>query len=260
MASLKQVACIGRIPKVWRRLYLPKQRRHRSTLSKAEAQRRYLEIGSLAALEQIRLDSEALDEKAIAIGPFGRLDAEMVAARDHKTRGAITNLFGSQAAYQIATMDLVLDAGAWAEAVESPAPQDFATPDDWLDALFTWLSARGPQHGADPKLNYAALWALWLGAVPYGLWSERVAKPSMEEYERWVGQLEEIFREALAHFGLMLRDGVTLADLAGGTASLTEGVWLNQCLTRTRPGRPDEPISAALVCAGRLLWKGALAS
>lgn len=238
---------------------MDKPRRQRSTLPKSEARRRYLEIGSLAALEHIRLDAGRLDNKAIAIGPFGRLDAAMVAAREGKTRGAITNLFGSQAAYQIATMDLALDAGAWSDAGASPAPAGFAAAEAWLDALLGWLSARGPRHGAEPELNYAALWVLWLGAVPYGLWSERVAHPSMEEYERWVAQLEAIFREALSHFGLALRDGVALSDLAGGMASLTEGVWLNQCLTSARPGNRDEPIAAALLRAGRLLWHGAVA-
>jgi hypothetical protein len=238
---------------------LDKPRRQRSTLSKSEAQRRYMEIGSLAVLEQIRLDAGRLDNKAIAIGPFSRLDAETVAAREGKTRGAITNLFGSQAAYQIATMDLALDAGAWSDAGVTPAPAEFATAEEWLDALLAWLSARGPRHGAEPELNYAALWTLWLGAVPYGLWSERVAHLSMEEYERWVAQLESLFCTALAHFGLALRDGVSLSDLAGSTASLTEGVWLNQCLTRAHPLRKDEPIAKALLRAGRLLWHGAIA-
>ena len=237
---------------------LDKPRRQRSTLPKSEAQRRYLEIGSLAALEQIRLDAGGLDNKAIAIGPFGRLDAGMVAARDGKTRGAITNLFGSQAAYQIAAMDLALDAGGWIDSGDDPAPADFPNADDWLDAFLAWLSARGPRHGAEPELNYAALWTLWLGAVPYGLWSERVADPSMEEYHRWAGHLEGMLHKALAHFGLDLRPGVTLADLACAMASLTEGVWLNQCLTRAHPLRKDEPIAAALLRSGRMLWQGAV--
>lgn len=239
--------------------HLDKPRRQRSTLPKSEARRRYLDIGILAALDQIRLDADRLDGKAIAIGPFSRLDADRVAARDGKTRGAITNLFGSQAAYQIAAMDLALDAGAWSDAGATPRPEGFADAGAWLDALLAWLSARGPRHGADPELNYAALWVLWLGAVPYGLWSERVAGPSMEEYDRWTAQLEALLTGALAHFGLGLRAGVTPADLAGALASLTEGVWLNQCLTRRDPQRPDEPAGTALLRAGRLLWQGAVA-
>lgn len=236
------------------------KRRARSNLAPQEARRRYREIGALATLEQIRLDSGALDERAIAIGPFGRLDAAAVAARDGKTRGSITNLFGSQAAYQVETMDLALDAGTWVEEDHYPAPQDFATAESWVEAMFTHLSAVGPRHGADPELSYASLWVLWLGAVPYGLWSERVAAPSIEEYHRQVMQLENMFSAALAHFGLALRDGVTPGDLAAGALSLAEGVWLNQCLTTANPRCPGEPLSAMLVRSGRLLWQGAVVS
>ena len=96
----------------------------RSTLPKDEARRRYVEIGELKVLEQIKRDSELLDEQAIPIGPFARLDANAVAAHDGKTRGAITNLFGSQAAYQAETMALALSAGDWIERLEYPAPAD----------------------------------------------------------------------------------------------------------------------------------------
>lgn len=84
-----------------------------------------------------------------------------------------------------------------------------------------------------------------------------MAQPSMEELDRRVRQLEAAFGDALARFGLRLRDGVTLTDLATGAASLIEGAWLNQCLTRSHPRLPDEPISASLVRAGPLLWLGA---
>lgn len=215
-------------------------------------------MGGLAALEQIRRDSEALDREAVAIGPFARLDAGAVAARDGKTRGAITNLFGSQAAYQTEVMNIALDAEASSEVLGLPAPDAFERAEDWVDALFAGQSTEGPRHGSAPEMGYAALWTLWLGTVPYGLWSERVAGPSMAEYQRRVEQLEAVFAAALARFGLRLREGVHLSDLACGAASLIEGVWLNQCLTNTHPRRPDEPISASLVRAGRLLWQGAV--
>src|SRR5690349_12098362 len=102
-------------------------RRRRSALPKEAARRRYLEIGSLAALEQIRHDAEVLDAEAMAIGPFARLDAGAVAAREGKTRGAITNLFGSQAAYQAATMSMTLDAGDIAGLADWPDPAGFDT-------------------------------------------------------------------------------------------------------------------------------------
>ena len=107
----------------------------------------------------------------------------------------------------------------------------------------------GRSAGRKPALDYAALWALWLSTVPYGLWSERVSEPSMEEHEQWVEKLAGAFGEAIEHFGLELRDGVSLTDLAGAAASLIEGAWLNQCLTA-----PDD---AFLRRSGRLLWEGA---
>jgi hypothetical protein len=232
----------------------------RSTLPKDEARRRYVEIGELVVLEQIRRDSEQLDHSALAVGPFARLDASAVAARDGKTRGAITNLFASQAAFQVETMALALEAGDWIERIEYPAPDAFETAEAWLDALLEGESARGPVNGADPAVNYGSLWALWLSAVPYGLWSERVQGPSMQEHAVWIEQLEREIEAALAHYGVALREGTTARDLAGALASLIEGVWLNQCLTTRHPSDPSQPIAAMLVRSGRLLWRGATAA
>ena len=229
----------------------------RSTLSKHEARRRYVQIGELAALEQIRADSEMLDAHSGAVGPFARLDANAVAARDGKTRGAITNLFGSQAAYQAETMALALAARDWIEEIDYPAPSDFADPEAWVDALFAGESARGPVHGGEPALNYAFLWALWLSAVPYGLWSERIRRPSLDEHAQWLKRLERVFAEGLEHFGMTTRRGVTINDLACATASLIEGVWLNQCLTAQHPSDPSEPVATVLRRSGRILWLGA---
>jgi hypothetical protein len=233
-----------------------KPKRTRSTLSPDDARKHYVEIGEIATLEQIRTDAKALDDLAIAIGPFARLDAGAVAAREKKTRGSITNLFGSQSAFQVETMKLALSAGAWIDQIRYPAPADFPTAEAWIGALFAAESARGPQHGAKPILNYAALWALWLSALPYGLWSKRVAKPSVEEYGRWMKALEQVYAGALDHFGLKLRRGVTLHDLAAGTGALVEGTWLNQCVGQSHPGS-SQPLSTALARSGLLLWRGA---
>ena len=230
----------------------------RSTLPKDAARRRYVEIGVIEALEQIRRDSRTLDARAIPVGPFARLTADAVAARDGKTRGAITNLFGSQAAFQTQTMTLALSVEDSIETVDLPAPSAFAAAEDWLDALLTDQSERGPQHGADPDASYAYLWALWLSTVPYGLWSEVVSKPSMEEHVLWVRRLTTAVTEALEHFGLSLREDTSPEDLAGALASTIEGVWLNQCLTPRHPSDPSEPIATALTRAGRLLWRGAV--
>ena len=229
----------------------------RSNLPKDEARRRYVEIGELAVLEQIRKDCELLDERSIAVGPFARLDANAVAARDGKTRGAITNLFGSQAAFQAETMALALRAGDWIERIEYPAPADHPTAEAWVDALLIGESARGPEHGSEPTVSYAFLWALWLSTVPYGLWSEEVREPSMDEHVQWLERLERVLAEALDHFGLTLRTGTTINDLACALASMIEGVWLNQCLTARHPSDPSEPIATVLRRSGRLLWRGA---
>ena len=174
-----------------------------------------------------------------------------------KTRGALSNLFGSQAAFQAETMALVLSAGDWIEHLEYPAPGDFPDAQEWLDALFAGESARGPLHGSEPAVSYSFLWVLWLSALPYGLWSDEIRRPSLEEHLQWLDKLGQVLDEALDHFGVSLREGTTVNDLACAIASMVEGVWLNQCLTRHHPSDPTEPISTVLCRSGRLLWLGA---
>jgi hypothetical protein len=214
-------------------------------------------MGELVVLEQIRHDAELLDIQLTAVGPFARLDANLVAARDGKTRGAITNAFGSQAAFQAETMALALRARDWIERIEYPPPADFSSAEAWIDALFTGESERGPLHGAEPAMSYGYLWALWLSAVPYGLWSEQIAAPSMEEHGQWLTRLVQVLEDALDHFDMALREGTTVNDLASACTSLIEGVWLNQCLTSRHPSDPSEPIATVLRRGGRLLWLGA---
>ena len=79
----------------------------------------------------------------------------------------------------------------------------------------------------------------------------------MDEHRQWVARLERELGHALEHFGLALREGTTLNDLAGAVASMIEGVWLNQCLTSRHPSDPSEPIATMLRRSGRLLWRGA---
>jgi hypothetical protein len=231
--------------------------RKRSTLPRDEARRRYVERAEMVVLETIRADAAALDRDRLAIGPFARLDAGAVAARDGKTRGAVSNLFGSQAALQVETMALALDAIHFLEGTEYAAPEEHDSADAWIDAFFDAESARGPSHRSRPRLDYAGLWTLWLAAVPYGLWSERVARPSLEEFRHSVATLEPLLRRALDRFGLELVPGVTEADLAVGIVNLVEGTWLNQCLTTEHPTDAGEPMAAALRRSGRLLWRGA---
>jgi hypothetical protein len=222
--------------------------RKRSTLPRDEARRRYVERAELVVLETIRRDAAALDRELLAVGPFARLDAGTVAAREGKTRGAVSNLFGSQAALQIETMAL---------AAELPAPEEYDSAEAWVDAFFAAQSARGPAHRRRPRLDYAALWTLWLAAVPYGLWSERVARPSLQEFRDSAAALEPLLHRALERFGLELAADVTLTDVAVGIVNLVEGAWLNQCLSTEHPAKRDEPMAAALRRSGRLLWRGA---
>jgi hypothetical protein len=123
--------------------------------------------------------------------------------------------------------------------------------------VFAAESARGPRQGAKPKVDYASLWALWLSTIPYGIWSKRISGSSMEENVQWEQRLEQVFGEAIDHFGRVLREGTTLTDLAGAVASLIEGTWLNQCLNQRHPFQPDQPIAVLLQRSGRLLWEGA---
>lgn len=234
-----------------------KKRPPRSRLPKQDARQRYVEMGELAVLQKIQEDSRTLDEDALPVGPFARLDAAAVAARDGKTRGAVTNLFGSQAAFQTETMALALSAGDWIAGISYPAPTDFPSAEDWVDALFAAEAARGPRHAAEPEISYAFLWALWLSAVPYGIWSRTIAEPSMREFGQWLDKLEAAFAKAVTHFGVSFRESMTARHLACSAATLIEGAWLNQCLTGQNPADTDEPIATVLQRAGRMLWHGA---
>jgi hypothetical protein len=235
-----------------------KQKRGRSNLPQSDARNRYARMGSLAVLEQIQEDSQLLKDQAIAVGPFTRLDAGTVAAKDGKTRGAITNLFGSQTAFQAAAMAVALDATEWFARLKFPAPVDFADGEAWFDALLSGEATRGPAHGVKPAVTDGFLWAQWLSAVPYGLWSDQIAKPSMAEFMQTVGRLEQAIRAALEHFGLMMGDDNSVSDLACATASLIEGSWLKQCLTKRHPLDKSEPAATLLRRSGRMLWRGAV--
>lgn len=233
-------------------------RRSRSNLPKSDAQQRYIEIGELAVLEQIRRDATLLDQSSIPIGPFARLQAGAVAERDAKTRGTLSNLFGNQRAFQSATMEFALNAGRWLDEITYPKPDDYSDAEAWLDAFLLGQSERGPKHGADPAISYASVWALWLSAVPYGLWSSQISASSMDEHAKWIRHLDALFASVLDHFALTLRLGTQSSDLASGMASLIEGVWLNQCLSLDHPCDASKPISSSLRRAGLMLWQGAV--
>jgi hypothetical protein len=106
-------------------------------------------------------------------------------------------------------------------------------------------------------VDYASLWVLWLSALPYGLWSQRICRPAMEEHVLWLEQLEAVLQGALQHFGRTLRSGTKISDLACAVAHLVEGVWLNQCVTLAHPREPGATIIDVMLRSGRMLWNGA---
>jgi hypothetical protein len=240
-------------------------RKSRSALSREEARKRYIQLAELAVFEQVRVDARRLDraddEHRVAVGPFARLNAEQVAARaDGKSRGAITNLFKSQRRFQLEAMARAYEDAAVDED-GPPDPRRFDDVESWIEALASAESARGPIHEMEAAEGYALRWVLWLSQVPYGLWSEHIAEPSMREFRHSSELLErEVVRPALAHFGLEMTPPWTPLDLAGALASLVEGLWLNQCLTREHPNSPTLPAVDAARVALAMLWRGATRS
>ena len=235
----------------------------RSALPPDEAKRRYVELAEMAVIEQIRVDARRLDraddERRVAVGPFARLNAEQVAARaDGKSRGAITNLFKSQRQFQLEAMALALEDPAGIDEVGPPDPRRFDDADSWIGAVAESESERGPLHEMEPTEGYALRWVLWLSQVPYGLWSEHIAEPSLDEFRLSTERLErDVVRTALERFGLEMCPPWTPLDLAGTIVSLVEGLWLNQCLTREHPNSSKLPAVEAARVALRMLWRGA---
>jgi hypothetical protein len=236
--------------------------RRRSALSPEEARRQYIRAAEKVLLEQIQVDARRLDrqddERRVAVGPCAKLNAEQVAAAaEGKSRGAITNLFKSQRQFQLQAMALVLE-DPEVDVFAPPDPRTFSDHVTWIDALAKAESGRGPLHGMEPAVGYGLNWALWLSQLPYGVWSEHIAEPSMHEFRHSAERLESAcIRPALTHFTLEVRSPWTTMDLASAMNSLVEGLWLNQCLTRQHPTRPDAPVAKAMRDALLMLWQGA---
>jgi hypothetical protein len=236
----------------------------RNRLTRDHASQTYIRAGELEVFRQLQRDAVALDgtmadDRAFAVGPFSRLRADGVVDELGKTRGAITNVWGSQEAFRAAVMNVFLnDVSLGIDDVHYPDPVEAATLDGWIDAWAAVEIERGPRHGMDPESRYGLRWAAWLGLVPYGIWSTAVATSSIEEFrlgaERYA---TDVLGPALGHFGLTLVEPTTLSDLAAAVSSTIEGTWLSSCLSAADPIGREQPIATTLATSLRLLVRGA---
>ncbi len=237
-------------------------RARRSKLSREEARHRYIQLAREVILKQVKVDARRLDreddDRRIAVGPFARLSAEQVATLDEgRSRGAITNLFKSQRRFQLEAMALALEDPV-VDAFDRPDPRGFADAEAFIEALAMGESAKGALHETDNVEGYAAGWVLWLSQVPYGIWSEYIAEPSMKEFRHSAERLErETVRPALEHFGLEMRPPWTPMDLGNAMMSMIEGLWLNQCLTREHATSPGTPSARGMRDSLLMIWQGA---
>ena len=134
----------------------------------------------------------------------------------------------------------------------SPTPKRSSKRSRWANLRKARL------HETENVEGYAAGWVLWLGQVPYGIWSEYIAEPSMREFRHSAERLErEAVRPALEHFGLEMRPPWTPMDLGNAMMSMIEGLWLNQCLTREHPTSPGTPSARGMRDSLLMIWQGA---
>ena len=238
----------------------------KTRLARDDAEERYIRAGELEVFKQLQRDGQSMDaalahDQALAVGPFSRLRADVVVDELGKTRGAINNLWGSQEAFRAAVMAVFLnDTGLGLDEVTYPDPADSKSLEHWVGRLAAIEIQRGPHHGMSPENRYGLRWAAWLALVPYGIWSERVAKASVDEYRQGVQRYgTAVVGPALSRFELALAPNVTLLDVAVACCSLIEGFWLNACLTGRDPAGRDQSIAAALTSSLCLVLRGATA-
>jgi len=236
----------------------------RERLARVDAEETYIRAGELEVFRQLQRDGAALDatladKRAFAVGPFARVRADVVVDELGKTRGAINNLWGSQEAFRAAVMGVFLnDDSLGAADVDTPDPANFGGLRDWVDAWAVAEIERGPRHAMQPSNRYGLRWAAWLGLVPYGIWSERIAETSMDELRSGVDRYAtQVLGPALAHFRAELADSTTIEDLAVAVHEAVEGTWLTSCLTADDPIGRSRPLSAALATTLYLLIRGA---
>jgi AcrR family transcriptional regulator len=237
----------------------------RQRLRRDDAESTYIRAGELEVFRQLQRDGAALDvtladERAPAVGPFSRLRTDAVADELGKTRGAFNHVWGSQEAFRAAVMaDFLNDTGLGLDEAAHPDPASCHDLDEWITRWAASELERGPRHGMPPENRYGLRWAAWLGLVPYGLWSDAVAEPSLEEYRASVRHLtDDVLAPAFEHFAMALRDDTTLDDVGVAAATAIEGTWLNACLTSSDPIGRDGPLTNSLAATLRAIIRGSI--
>ena len=236
----------------------------KTRLARDDAERRYISAGELEVFRQLQRDGRSMDpalahDQALAVGPFARLRADVVVDELGKTRGAINNLWGSQEAFRAAVMAVFLnDEGLGLDEVSYPDPAASKTLEHWVGRLAAVEIQRGPHHDMSPENRYGLRGAAWLALVPYGIWSDRVAKASVDEYRQGAERYgTAVVGPALKRFDLALALDITLLDVAAACCSLIEGFWLNACLTSRDPAGRNQSIDATLAASLCLVLRGA---
>lgn len=239
----------------------------RERLRRDDAEATYIRAGELEVFRQLQRDAAALDvtlpdERALAVGPFSRLRTDTVAEDLGKTRGAFNHLWGSQEAFRAAVMAGFLnDAGLGLDEAAHPDPARCDDLDEWITRWAQSELDRGPRHGMPPENRYGLRWAAWLGLLPYGLWSDAVAEPSLEEYRASVRHLtDDVLAPAFQHFAVTLRNDTTLDDIGVAAATAIEGTWLNACLTDRDPIGRESTLVASLATTLRAIVRGSVST
>lgn len=238
----------------------------RSRMTRGDARDAYVRAGELEVFRQLQrdgstLDSMLADDRAMAVGPFSRLQADAVVDGLGKTRGAINNLWGNQEAFRAAIMRGFLnDATLGLDDVQYPEPGSCSDLDEWIRRWAETEIERGPRHGMDPENRYGLRWAAWLGLVPYGIWSQTIADASMDEYRAGADHLAtRVLEPALGHFGVALADD-TMRELSVAASSAIEGYWLTSALTARHPMANGASLQTSLAATLRMLIRGATAT
>jgi len=219
----------------------------RERLPRKVAEARYLDTGLDLLLESVRDRAQQLDRALVADGPDGSapdipgpvadVTAHAVADQLGKTRGAITNIWGSQQQFHLALLKKLLTStdnlGAIPDRHETEELVD--SIDDVASAVSVFADGeleRGPRP--DPDLDNLTNSQLWgslflteLAYYPYAQWSARVRKLIHDGNENYLDQLvNNFYQPGLDGLGRREHPNLRYHDLARILYALTMGFWL----------------------------------